>query len=69
MWLAVASLDAQRATGLLDASWHAHLEEGQRVAAAIVLDFDAPEMTCPACLTTFATGPESCPDCGLFIGS
>jgi len=44
------------------------LTAAQRAAADIVLDFDAEEMTCPACLTTFATGPDRCPDCGLAFG-
>jgi hypothetical protein len=33
-----------------------------------VVDFNAEEMTCPACGHTFATGPTECPDCGLFLG-
>jgi len=45
------------------------LTQDERAAADIVLDFDAEEMTCPACLTTFATGPDRCPDCGLSFGS
>ena len=35
----------------------------------IVLDLDAEETQCPACLTTFATaGVTRCPDCGLNFG-
>lgn len=34
----------------------------------VVVDFNQSEMTCPACLTTFATGPSECPDCGLYLG-
>ena len=41
----------------------------ERAAAEAVLNFDAEEMTCPACGTSFATGPAECPDCGLFLGS
>jgi hypothetical protein len=48
------------------------MDPGQFEAAAraseVVIDPDAPETTCPACLTTFATGPSECPDCGLFLG-
>ncbi|MCB9889704.1 MAG: hypothetical protein H6836_09005 [Planctomycetes bacterium] len=44
------------------------LSPEQRAAADIVLDFGAPTMTCPACLAVFATGPDRCPDCGLFFG-
>ena len=42
--------------------------EAEREAACIVLDFGAETMTCPACLTSFPTGPRECPDCGLFLG-
>lgn len=35
---------------------------------APVIDFNAAEMTCPACTHTFETGPKECPDCGLFLG-
>ena len=66
--LAVASQDADRAKLALEASWMEHLDEAEREAACIVLDFGAEQMTCPACLTSFATGPRECPDCGLFLG-
>ena len=35
---------------------------------APVVDFNQEEMTCPACMHTFPTGPKECPDCGLFLG-
>lgn len=41
----------------------------ERAAADAVVNFDAAQMTCPACGTTFATGPSECPDCGLFLGN
>lgn len=48
------------------------MDEEQMIAAAqasqVVIDPNAAETTCPACLTTFATGPSACPDCGLVIG-
>ncbi len=66
--LAVASQDVERARVTLEASWMAHLDEAERESASIVLDFAAEQMTCPACLTSFATGPRECPDCGLFLG-
>ena len=66
--LAVASHDVDRARTTLETSWMAHLDEAEREAASIVIDFGADEMTCPACLTSFATGPRECPDCGLFLG-
>lgn len=35
---------------------------------APVVDFNANEMTCPACGHSFPTGPKECPDCELFLG-
>ena len=67
--LAVASTDLAPAQDTLREFYDQGLSEAERAAADIVLDFDAEEMTCPACLTTFKTGPDRCPDCGLFIGS
>ena len=34
----------------------------------MIVDFDAEEMSCPACGHSFPTGPRECPDCGLFLG-
>ena len=53
---------------LLEERWRDLLEGEQGTSADIVLDFSSEEMTCPACLTTFPTGPEECPSCGLFLG-
>ena len=58
----------QQAIQVLEAEWKNGLSEQQVAAANSVVDFSAEEMTCPACLTTFSTGPEECPDCGLFLG-
>ena len=66
--LAVASQDLERAKLTLESSWMDQLDEAEREAACIVLDFGAETMTCPACLTSFPTGPRECPDCGLFLG-
>ena len=41
------------------------LDTDQQAIAEGVLDFNAEEMTCPACLTTSPTGPKACPECGL----
>ena len=68
-FLAVAKEQAEEAASLLDADWRSELSDEAQAAAATVIDFDAEEMTCPACLTKFATGPEECPDCGLFLGA
>ena len=53
---------------VLERRWDGLLEDHQKEASEIVLDFAAEEMQCPACLTTFETGPKACPDCGLFLG-
>jgi len=57
---------------LLQAHLQAHFSDGERAAlaaaASAVLDFDAPQMRCPACGFEFETGPKECPDCGLFLG-
>ena len=66
--LAVASHDVERAKQVLEARWMNELSDAERESASIVLDFGAEEMTCPACLTAFPTGPHECPDCGLFLG-
>lgn len=69
LWLAVAREDAQAAAEVFDRDWRAGLDDEQLAAldaaSQIVIDPDAPETTCPACLTTFATGPTKCPECGL----
>lgn len=69
LWLAVAREDAQAAAEVFDRDWRAGLDAAQiaalDAASRVVIDPDAPETTCPACLTTFATGPMKCPECGL----
>jgi hypothetical protein len=69
VWLAVASPDALRAMAL----HRAHLEQMVRKQGLpvrdVVVDLDAEQTQCPACLTTFATaGVSRCPDCGLAFG-
>ena len=72
LWLVVASRDVDRCREIFDADWRSGLDAEQLAAAdaaaRIVIDPDAAETTCPACLTTFATGPTTCPDCGLAVG-
>lgn len=72
LWLAVASEDVAAALAALDGAWRSGLDphqiEALEKAAQIVIDPDAAETTCPACLTTFPTGPRDCPDCGLRLG-
>jgi hypothetical protein len=69
LWLAVAPEEAPVAAELFDRDWRSGLDAEQLAAldaaSRIVIDPDAPETTCPACLTTFATGPATCPECGL----
>ncbi|MBK8230752.1 MAG: hypothetical protein IPK72_09265 [Candidatus Eisenbacteria bacterium] len=48
--------------------WYEQASEEERLAAECVVDWNAPEMRCPACLHQFATGPRECPNCGLFLG-
>jgi hypothetical protein len=70
--LVVASRDVERCREIFDADWRSGLDPDQLAAAdaasRIVIDPEAAETTCPACLTTFATGPQTCPECGLTIG-
>lgn len=72
LWLAVAPTDVQAAAEIFNRDWRANLDAEQiaalDAASHIIIDPDAPETTCPACLTTFATGPSSCPECGLGLG-
>ena len=44
------------------------LTPAQRAAADLVVDFDAEETTCPACMTTFRPDAPMCPGCGLRFG-
>jgi hypothetical protein len=71
-YLVVAREDAPAALAVFDKDWRRGMSDEQIAAleasAQIVIDPDAAETTCPACLTTFATGPAECPDCGLVIG-
>ena len=72
MWLAVAPHDVTACLEVFRNDWRSGLDPEQIAAAdaadAITIDPDAPETTCPACLTRFATGPTECPECGLCIG-
>ncbi len=47
------------------------LSEAELDAANLIVDFDAEETTCPACLASFApkAAGDRCPDCGLFLRS
>lgn len=72
VYLVVSPTDAAAALAVFESDWRRGLTPDQiqalEAAASLVIDPDAAETTCPACLTTFATGPVDCPDCGLAIG-
>jgi len=72
LWLAVARDDVPAAAEVFDRDWRSGLDDSQiaalEAASRVVIDPDAPETTCPACLTTFPTGPSACPECGLGLG-
>ena len=69
MVLAVASANLDRAHAVVKSFYDRGLTDEERRVADIVMDFNADEVTCPACLTTFANepplGPERCPECDL----
>ena len=67
--LAVASDHAEQARVVMREYHDQGLTAAERAQGDIVVDFESEEMTCPACLTIFATGPTHCPDCGLFLGN
>ena len=70
--LAVAASQIERAKVVLQEFHDTGLTNAERAAADLVVDFEAEETTCPACLTTFSTagaGDGRCPDCGLFLGA
>jgi len=72
IYLVVARENAEAALAVFNTDWRRGLSDEQiaalEAANEVVLDPDAAETTCPACLTTFATGPAECPDCGLSLG-
>lgn len=67
LWLAVAPEDLERAAAALQADWYRNATPEERQAASLVVDHNAPEITCPACGATFPTGPSECPSCGLAL--
>ena len=68
MQLAVASEHTRDAARAVDDHWAKDLSAEERAATEMVIDLDAEEATCPACLTTFKTGTTRCPGCGLRLG-
>jgi len=68
MWLAVASRDLESAREVLDACWSRDLTPLARASAELVVDLEADQTTCPACLAGFAPSEPRCPSCGLRFG-
>ncbi|MCA8981916.1 MAG: hypothetical protein H6831_16265 [Planctomycetes bacterium] len=68
MQLAVAGEDRLEAARAVDDHWARDLSDAERAATEMVIDLDADEATCPACMTTFKTGIDRCPGCGLRLG-
>ena len=71
MQLAVAGVDAERASRALQQKWQNEASAEQIRAAQHVIDLDAAEIQCPACAATFANPGTSaeriCPGCGLYL--
>jgi len=70
LWLAVAGPDVVAASAAIEAIADAELSEAipdaeVRRQATLVVDLDAEETTCPACLTVVPGGSSRCPSCRL----
>jgi hypothetical protein len=65
--LVCASADKPMATQVLTAHWAGDSAEAV-AAAGHVIDLDAEQATCPACMTSFPTDATRCPGCGLRLG-
>ncbi len=68
MELAVASTDMKASAIAIDEQWSQQLTAEEKAATEMVIDLDAEEATCPACMTAFAPGVTHCPECGLRVG-
>jgi len=66
--LAVASFDLADSAEVIQDQWKEGLSPEEAAAAEMVVDFDAEETTCPACMTTFKPDIPMCPGCGLRFG-
>jgi hypothetical protein len=66
--LAVASHQAQLALEQIEAHFTHGMTDRERASVETVIDLDADENTCPACLEPFRGHPSRCPSCGLRIG-
>ena len=66
--LAVAGSQLEEATSLMDEAFLESLSEKEKEISRIVVDHNASHIQCPGCLAEFASGPDECPECGLFLG-
>ena len=53
---------------VLEGQWQQGLSPEEIAATEMVVDFDAEQTTCPACMTTFKPDAPMCPGCGLRFG-
>ncbi|HPF15146.1 MAG: hypothetical protein H6830_00810 [Planctomycetes bacterium] len=68
LWLVVTSEDAPEAARMLHERELASMSPEEQAAAQSVIDLDAEQNSCPACLETIPGGAARCPGCGLRIG-
>lgn len=61
-------MDLAESAEVIQSRWAEGLTPEQAAATDLVVDFDAEETTCPACLTTFKPDAPMCPGCGLRFG-
>ena len=68
--LATRSLLVESTDGLVlvEAGCGDKWTDRERASVETVIDLDADENTCPACLEPFRGHPSRCPSCGLRIG-
>jgi hypothetical protein len=66
--LAVADNQLEKAKSIMDEDFLGTLSDEEKEISRIVVDHNASHIQCPGCLTKFETGPNECPDCGLFLG-
>lgn len=68
MQLAVAGHQAEAALAEIENHFTHGMTERERASVETVIDLDADENNCPACLEPFKGHPTRCPSCGLRIG-
>jgi hypothetical protein len=68
MWLAVASQDAAAGIAVVEEQWAEGVSPEALAAASSVVDLDAEQTACPACMEPMPGGSSRCPGCGLRFG-